>query len=1148
MERMNWFARIIAYHPYVILIGVAVFAATCIVIPVTTRKPPDFSDPTSGFQSRGTVLSQRITAWINLKDATRPSGPLSVNPKGDTADLREISKIRRHRQHHKGQKVNRTEINRNVIAKVIYSADESTYNANEIPDKLEDTGKISAVYSVFVQNEHQIETEPPVEDEWETLTHLGEDPKRHGSGSDHKNHVHLASDGFFCSAPNIEFSRVVLSSLGESGLFNWESILSMCRIEKRLTEGEEYEKLCEKVSDEKCCPAWSLGNYIALLHNKSSCFNITENDVNLTLALLQYCAPYFYNLMLTPECTEERNEICQQVPPQCSQHNAVYNILYYLVDASFLPPNKSVSTLDNAMLILPFGRSSDTLDYYRKIDSASLQYQDIKVTAMELGLKNTLFDMYLVQDTYLVGAGALFVLLCMWAYTHSLFVTFMTVVAILFSLGISYFVYTLVFELEFFPFMNILASVVAVGIGADDAFIFCKMWQCIKAERNSWTVVKLMEEALSNAALSMFVTSLTTAAAFYTSCVSYITAIRCFSIFAGTATLANFGMMVTWLPASVVVSEYWCCRSRFPFRWLRSENVCSCGGRFLSFDKLVVTVVLKFKYMWLTMLGILALISVVIVFWWPRFSLPDTRDFQLFDSSHPFEQYELYYSEKFLFERINKVGINTKLPLRFVWGILPVDNGDYLNPASLGNLVFDPTFDIGAPESQVWLLEFCRNLRAQQFYQSTRGPLLPNCFIESFISWMQRRCQDPISHIDRTPCCETEQFPYVREVFELCIVHAIKSLYETPVEILMPGMAGPKFSADPGKQHKIQAVVVEYDSVHSFSLSFSEMNKFFNEVESWMQEQLATAPPGMENGWFVSDLDFYDLQLTLSNGTLVAIVVSMAISLSVILFVTLNLLVSLYAVITVTAIISVTVSSLVIMGWKLNILESVAVTVAIGLAVDFSLHYGVHYRMCPDAKDRVSAVSFALSRMSGPTAMAALTTAAAGAFMLPSSVLAYIQIGIFLVAVMIVSWVYSTFFFGSLLAVCGPQHGFGQFSYSDMWKFCSKIWRPVNTKSDDGVSEPSNTGAPSYNNMLSESTLSTSSTAAQIHVSISESHELEALSTHIHQLHRSGSLSAVSVPLIPKVITRQISLPAEQSALTTNTNDENQVEQSHSRY
>lgn len=51
------------------------------------------------------------------------------------------------------------------------------------------------------------------------------------------------------------------------------------------------------------------------------------------------------------------------------------------------------------------------------------------------------------------------------------------------------------------------------------------------------------------------------------------------------------------------------------------------------------------------------------------------------------------------------------MPLRFVWGVMPEDNGDHLDPASRGSLKFDPRFDIAAPDSQAWLIKFCHNLK-----------------------------------------------------------------------------------------------------------------------------------------------------------------------------------------------------------------------------------------------------------------------------------------------------------------------------------------------------------------------------------------------------------------------------------------------------
>lgn len=86
----------------------------------------------------------------------------------------------------------------------------------------------------------------------------------------------------------------------------------------------------------------------------------------------------------------------------------------------------------------------------------------------------------------------------------------------------------------------------SIGIGADDAFIFVKIWQCVLTERFSKTstvttkslanpeseqtetLQNLMALTLKHAAISMFVTSVTTAGAFYASYTSYITAIKCF--------------------------------------------------------------------------------------------------------------------------------------------------------------------------------------------------------------------------------------------------------------------------------------------------------------------------------------------------------------------------------------------------------------------------------------------------------------------------------------------------------------------------------------------------------------------------------------------------------------------------------------------
>ena len=71
----------------------------------------------------------------------------------------------------------------------------------------------------------------------------------------------------------------------------------------------------------------------------------------------------------------------------------------------------------------------------------------------------------------------------------------------------------------------------------------------------------------------------------------------------------------------------------------------------------------------------------------------------------------------------------------------------------------------------------------------------------------------------------------------------------------------------------------------------------------------------------------------------------MVASLMALLVSTRSLCLSLLAILTVFLIIMVTIASLVLLGWELNILESVIITLAIGLSVDFTLHYGIMYKL-----------------------------------------------------------------------------------------------------------------------------------------------------------------------------------------------------------
>ncbi|XP_048387886.1 protein dispatched homolog 1 isoform X2 [Stegostoma tigrinum] len=960
------YAALIADWPVVVLGICTVLIVICALVGILVPDLPDFSDPLLGFEPRGTAIGQRLVTWNNMVKNTGYQATLANYP--------------------------------------------------------------------FKYAEEQAKSHR--DDRW------SDDPydrdKRQAEWNFHK-------DSFFCDVPSDRYSRVVFASADGENLWRTQSIKSMCNLDNaRIRSHSQFGELCQRTSAASCCPSWTLGNYIAILNNRSSCQKITERDVAHTLKLLRSCVKYYHNGTLGPECwdktTRRKDQLkCTSVPRKCTKYNAVYQILHYLVDKDFLSPQTLdyvIPALKYSMLFVPTEKGKSMMDIYLdNFENWNCSDGVTTIAGIEFGIKHNLFQDYLLMDTVYPAIAIVVVLLIMCVYTRSMFITLMTMFAIISSLIVSYFLYRIVFGFKFFPFMNLTALIILVGIGADDAFVLCDVWNHTKFDKPKAELAETVSVTLRHAALSMFVTSFTTAAAFYANYVSNITAIRCFGVYAGTAILVNYILMVTWLPAVVVLHEryllhFFQCGERPGQRaehygylaqfccWLQRLLLAASETSRIFFEKVLPCIVIKFRYIWLCWFLALTVGGAYIVCVDPKMKLPslELSEFQVFRSSHPFERYDAEFRQLFVFERVHH-GEELHMPITLVWGIAPVDAGDPLNPHNKGQLRLDSTFDVASPSSQLWLLHFCQRLRNQSFFHQTDEQDFTSCFVETFRQWMENQdCEEPTLY----PCCSQSTFPYKQEVFELCIKRAIMELEHSTGYHLDSKTPGPRFDIN----DTIRAVVLQFQSTYLFTLAYEKMSRFYKEVDAWIVEELKAAPVGLSNGWFVSGLEFFDLQDSLSDGTLVAMGLSVAVAFSVMLLTTRNVVISLYAIVSITGTIFVTVGSLVLLGWELNVLESVTISVAVGLAVDFAVHYGVAYRLAPEA-DREGKVVFSLSRMGSAIAMAALTTFVAGAMMMPSTVLAYTQLGTFMMLIMCISWGFATFFFQCMCRCLGPQDSCG---------------------------------------------------------------------------------------------------------------------------
>ena len=810
------------------------------------------------------------------------------------------------------------------------------------------------------------------------------------------------------------------SSTGKN-LFTAESLQAICRYENDLIRKTKY-------TSKPDCYGPSVAFYVGVLSNKD-CMYLNDEDVRKSLDLLKSCSKYYYNGTLKLGCSSNPLA-CKTVPPRCYKNNgnAVYNIMHYLTDFEFLKEDKVDNEFLKYAMVFPYVPYEKVIEFYRaKIEDEKLDNGIVKISGVDISRRFTLFNQYLTFGMTYFGVAMMLILLVMCCYLHSFSITMATILDVIFSFLLTYFIYHIVLKFEYFPFMNILTALLLIAVGADDVFIFFDTWQQMKNEVPNAPLHKRISKTLQHAALSIFVTSLTTSAAFFACYVSEITAVKTFGIFSGMAILMNFIMMITWIPAVVVMIEV------VSQKFCKNMVCCLCWDKLVEFFssnlkvfffKILPRLVINFWYVWLILFLGLGVSGFILVFVSPRLELPSTANFQIFPSHSPLEVYSQKLKKQFRYIKETESKAYG-LPIFLVWGVEGNDNGDWANPSDNGRLYLDSNFKIDEPKSQDWMTDLCDELKNQSFVytEEKRKP----CITEAYKKMMTSPC--PPVGLPSSPCCGHSSTKRVESwskyFFHQCIPETVT--YQTAMG--EPFLGQPFYDSN----NKVRALVLTVLTNQEFTPKFKEMDKFYSTINDFMDKETDSAPNGLENGWVSGHqaFNFYDLQRSLSQGSYFSIVVSLSVAFCVMLATSLNIVISLYAILTITLAISVTVGVLVLFGWELNILESVIISLAVGLSIDFTIHYGVAYRLADG--DRKRRVEQSFNRVAPAVAMAAFTTFLAGSVCMPARVLAYQQLGIFLMLVMFTSWTFSTFFFMSLCTVLGPQGNFGQIVIPVSW-------------------------------------------------------------------------------------------------------------------
>lgn len=171
--------------------------------------------------------------------------------------------------------------------------------------------------------------------------------------------------------------------------------------------------------------------------------------------------------------------------------------------------------------------------------------------------QNMEFNRIVNSDLAWTTGSILFVFFYMTVHIGSAVLSSISLLQIVLSLPVSFFIYRLVFQIPFFTQLHVLAIFLVLGVGADDVFVFVDAWkqsaQC--PPRISASETTRMYYAYSRTVSAVFNTSFTTAMAFVSTAISPIMPISSFGIYAALSIVLNYLFVITVTPPLVILWE-----------------------------------------------------------------------------------------------------------------------------------------------------------------------------------------------------------------------------------------------------------------------------------------------------------------------------------------------------------------------------------------------------------------------------------------------------------------------------------------------------------------------------------------------------------------------------------------------------------------
>ena len=379
----------------------------------------------------------------------------------------------------------------------------------------------------------------------------------------------------------------------------------------------------------------------------------------------------------------------------------------------------------------------------------------------------------------------------------------------------------------------------------------------------------------------MFLTTLTTAIAFFATAICPVAPVKMFAVFVGLLVMFDYLMNVLLVFPALCIYDRAIQRSAQASQrpnccitWACCHSGSSAG---IEDKNSVIHRVLSLFYTGLhsirCVLFVVCVVAIIVsAVFAAKLDLPTSSDVRLLPSDEQFEQ-NYMWKKHLLWSALDRLGGSRA---HVIWGVSPADTGIHGmcfilekpssgtaahvlttvcvfslfvmlqigDPSSWSQLVLDPSFDPSSEDSQIYMTQFCDHLYEQEFAKPRESNY--TCPMQAFDLWLQQQSEssDP-ADIYTENCNFASGIPVAQKDFHSCIIAWTRQVGETSIL---------------SRNGEVRIVFVPFASRVRYDNQYDQLDAEWKLIEKWMDGQNALAPSGVNAAYFTSfDFWWYDV-------------------------------------------------------------------------------------------------------------------------------------------------------------------------------------------------------------------------------------------------------------------------------------------------